>query len=116
MEQLDQQQTETKLKLHTNRIKALFYSEMYGKKLFNFGLSGLKSFFSAVTQVAWGIVSLIGLNMLIVYVATVNKQTIPSIVDITFLKLETFIIEHIMIFTLIFWLFYWIVDYKELKK
>jgi hypothetical protein len=87
-----------------------------GIRLLKIGLSGAKSFFSAITQVAWGLVSLFGLNIIIVYLMSKNNMILPPEVDKTFLLLSAFIIEHMMIFVFIFWIVYWYIDYKELKK
>lgn len=85
-------------------------------RLINIGLAGIKSFFLAATQVAWGLVSLFGLNLVLSYIITANRQVYPSLINKTFLHLEQFIIENIMLFFFVFWIVYFITDYKELSK
>jgi flagellar biosynthesis protein FlhB len=97
-------------------IKAKNIIDINWKRLMYFGLSGVKSFFSAVTQVAWGIASIFILGAVLRYMMEKYSTGVPDYVSETFLSLTVFIIDNIMWFVFIFWLFYWITDYKELKK
>ena len=74
-----------------------------------------KSFFIAVTQVAWGLVSLFGLNLLLTYLLR-EGQVLPSSLNYLFIKLEGLILNHIMVFVIVFFLVYLYFELKELLK
>jgi len=59
-----------------------------------------KAFFMSVTQLAWGLVSLFGLNLVLAYFL---KENMPYEISLQFIRLEGIIIDNIMIF---FWLFF----------
>jgi len=71
-----------------------------------------KSFFMAVTQVAWGIVSLVFLNGALYYMNEKYGTDITSISP-TFLKLDTWIFNNVMFF---FWVFFALYLYFEIKE
>ena len=73
----------------------------------------IKSMFSAVTQVAWGLVSLLGLNVVMAYILAKNEMILPPYIDQTFLKISMFIVEHIMAFV---WIFFILACYFEIKE
>lgn len=73
----------------------------------------LRSFFQAVTNVAWGVGSIFFLNLMVVYFL---KEEMPYEMSLRFLQLEMFITSHIMLFfwaALAVYLYY---DCKELMK
>jgi hypothetical protein len=70
----------------------------------------IKGIFFAVTQVAWGLVSLFGLNIILGYM--INEGT-TFYIDETFLMMESFIIENMLIFVFVFFI---LCVYTELKE
>ena len=86
---------------------------IYGKKTALITLALLKSFFLAITQVAWGIASLFFLNILLAYML---KDGIPFYVSKMFLQLEAFIVSNIMPFVWVFFVLYAFFKIKEVLK
>ena len=89
---------------------------IFGKKSALITLALLKSFFLAVTQVAWGLVSLFGLNLLLTYIIISQKQVVPELVNNMFITLEGFIMGNIMPFCWVFFILYAFFEIKEVLK
>lgn len=70
-----------------------------------------KSFFNAVTQVAWGIASLVILNASLLYMHE-KYGTDLTYVTSTFLKLDAWVFNNIMFF---FWIFFILYAYFEIR-
>lgn len=70
----------------------------------------LKSFFSAIVQVAWGLGGLFLLNLLLNYML---KEGIPQSIDKQFLIAEQFIFNNIMMFV---WVFFGVFLYFEVRE
>ena len=88
---------------------------IFGKKTALITLALLKSFFLAVTQVAWGLVSIFALNAVIYYMY--EKQSLDlTTLNHTFLRLETFIGSNIMPFVWVFFVLYAFFEIKEVLK
>lgn len=83
---------------------------LFAKKSSLIVLALLKSFFLAVTTVAWGIASLFFFNILIAYML---KDGIPFYVSKMFLQLEHFLITNIMPFV---WVFFVLLAFFEIKE
>lgn len=75
----------------------------------------IKSFFLSITQVAWGLVSIFGLNWLITYLM-VNRQVDLSSINLLFIQMEGFIVDNIMWFVLAFFILYLYSEIKEVLK
>lgn len=75
----------------------------------------LKSFFLAVTQVSWGVLSLFGFNLLLAYLLKENMIKISEINKL-FISLGDIILQNIMIFTLIFFALYLYDEIIDLRK
>ena len=73
----------------------------------------LKSFFMAVTQVAWGIVSIVALKVALIYAL---KGDLPISINETFLYLTKLIVNNLMIFVWIFFAIYIYFDLNEFLK
>lgn len=86
---------------------------MINKKLFMIPLLLAKAFFLAVTQVAWGLASMVFLNLEIVWVL---KEEMTQQISTGFLRLEAIVFNHIMLFVMIFFIIYAYYDIKELTK
>ena len=71
-----------------------------------------RSLFNSVTAVAWGLVSIFSLSLIISYFIKEGK---PLIVDKLFLQIELFIAGHILLFTLIFFIWYLWNDYQTIS-
>jgi hypothetical protein len=84
-----------------------------GKYTALFTLAGLKSFFFAVTQVAFGIASMFFLNLMLAYFL---KEGIPTEVSYTFLKIEMFIIQNVMNFVWTLFVLNYFFEIKEILK
>jgi len=84
-----------------------------GKNILGITFALFKSFFLAVTQVAWGLVSIFGLNLLLAYMI---REGTPIEVSNLFLQLEMFIGTNIMSFVFIFFALYAYVEIKEVLK
>jgi hypothetical protein len=80
------------------------------KNVIGIGLALLKAFFYAITNVAWGLVSLFAFNALITYLMVSQGQV--NLVNPYFLKAEAFIIDNIMQFV---WVFFILHSYSEIK-
>ena len=78
-------------------------------------LSILKSFFLAITQVAWGLVSLFALDISLAYLS--EKQGFDvTMVNKTFMDMIFFIQEHILLFVGVFFILDLYFEIRELKK
>ncbi len=76
----------------------------------------LKSLFMAIAQVAFGLASMMGLNLLLTYLVTANKMDPLTQIDPLFLKAELFIFHNLMGFVIIFIIIYFYFDLKEVIK
>lgn len=85
-------------------------TKKYKAKYLMIPLMLLKSFFSAVTQVAWGLGGMMLLNLLLSYML---KEGLPTSVDKQFLIVEQFIFNHMMLFV---WVFFGVYLYFEVKE
>jgi hypothetical protein len=103
------------IKISSRKVRGLFYSEMYGRVMFNFGLSGLKSFFRAITDTAWGITGFLGLGIALRYMTEKYNQEYPYNLDKTILSLNVFTIDKMLLFFLVLWIYSWILSYRSLK-
>ena len=74
----------------------------------------LKSFFMAITQVAWGIVSIVALKVALIY--ALEKDALPVSVDELFLKIVQIIVDYMVWFALIFFVIYLYFDLNEFAK
>lgn len=83
------------------------------KKYLLIPLVCLKSLFLAVTQVAWGLVSIFGLNLIMTYFL---KEGMPLSISETFLILERFIAGHVLLFVGCFFALYLYFEIKEIIK
>jgi hypothetical protein len=95
-------------------IKEISKRDKYAlpKRIILFIFIAFKSLFLAITEVAWGLVSLFGLNLILVYML---KEGTPLFVDKTFLMLEMFITNNIMPFVIIFFCLHIYFDIRSLK-
>ena len=84
-------------------------------KLFLVGLAILKSFFHAVTQVAWGLTGIFAFNLILAYMLKGN-QIMPNEVNQLFMKAEMLIINHVMLFFLVLFAIYLYSELKEFKE
>jgi len=67
-----------------------------------FILAIMKSFFHAITDLAWGLISIFGFNLLMTYLATAYEFDLTTITPL-FFKAIFFISDHIPAF---FWTFF----------
>ena len=72
----------------------------------------LKSFFMAVTQVAWGLVSIVALKVAIIY--ALKGEALPVTINETFLLLTNLIIDYMLWFAFVFFIIFVYFDLKEL--
>lgn len=89
------------------------------KKITKIGLyllAAIKSFFFAVSQVAWGLLSIFGLNIALMYM--IERHGTESLTELNplFIKLESIIITNILWFVLAFFLLYSFLEIKEVNK
>lgn len=79
--------------------------------------SVIKSFFLAVTGVAWGLVSIFGFNALLSFLIVKTDSSFDlSKINPLFLKLEIFISNNLMLFIFAFFALYLYFDIKEILK
>lgn len=72
-----------------------------------------KSFFSAITQVAWGVAGIFLFNIAIAYLI---KDGTPTYISKLFLQGEAYIANHITLFVGAFFIMYFYYDMKELRR
>ena len=75
----------------------------------------LKSFFLAVTQVAWGIASLFFLSITMFYLRD-KYGTDITYVSPVFASLITFVMNNIMLWVFVFCVLHCVIEYKEVNK
>lgn len=75
-----------------------------------------KAFFYSVTQVAWGLVSLFGFNLIISYILISKGAEMPITISKTFLILEQVIINNMMFFVSVFFVLGLYFEIKEINK
>ena len=76
-------------------------------------LALFKSVFNAITSVAWGVAGIFLTNVSLVFLL---KDGIPVSVNQNFLLIETFILNHLMLFATVFFLLYLYTEIKSFKK
>jgi len=82
---------------------------------FKFTLAMLKSFFLAVTQVAWGLTSLVVLGIALFYLRDKYGISIAQMSPL-FSNLILFIADHIMLFVFVFFIVQLWLEMRELFK
>lgn len=71
----------------------------------------IKSFFYAVTQIAWGIASILLLNIALAYLMKSTDSI--NLISNVFLNLESFIVKNVIWFVLVFFILYFYGEVKE---
>lgn len=79
-------------------------------------LAIIKSFFIAVTQVVWGVLSLFGLNALIAYFYIQQGNVLPESINESFMFLQGIIMDNIMWFILVFFILSYYSEVKEILR
>lgn len=101
-------------KVKVQNIIELNYKN-WSKNLFYIGLSGIKSFFFAITQVAWGISGIFIMGAILRYYQEKYEIGFDVYISTNFAKLTLFVTEHIMLFFFIFWIYSFISNYRSIK-